>query len=46
MPWFTDFLNAAELARRQARADGRADPVRQYVAALNRGDTRTLEDVW
>ena len=46
MPWFPDFLNAAELARRQARAEGRADPVRQYVAALNGGDTRALEDVW
>ena len=46
MPWFPDFANAVELARRQTRADGRADPVGQYFAALNDGDTDELETVW
>jgi hypothetical protein len=27
MPWFPDFVSAAELARRQTRAAGQADPV-------------------
>jgi hypothetical protein len=27
MPWFPDFVGAAELARRQRRQAGRADPV-------------------
>jgi ketosteroid isomerase-like protein len=46
MPWFPEFASAVELARRQTRAAGQADPVAQYFAALNRGDTRALEDVW
>ncbi len=46
MPWFPDFANAVELARRQTRAAGQADPVAQYFAALNKGDTRALETVW
>ncbi len=46
MPWFPDFANAAELARTQTRAAGRADPVGQYFTALNKGDTRALETVW
>jgi ketosteroid isomerase-like protein len=46
MPWFPDFANAVELARRQARASGQADPVGQYFTALNRGDTHALENVW
>jgi ketosteroid isomerase-like protein len=46
MPWFPDFVGAVELARRQTRAASQADPVGQYVTALNRGDTRDLEDVW
>jgi ketosteroid isomerase-like protein len=46
MPWFPDFAGAVELARSQTRATGEADPVGQYFAALNRGDTRALEDVW
>jgi hypothetical protein len=29
MPWFPDFANAAELARRQTRAARQADPVTQ-----------------
>ena len=36
MPWFPDVLNAAELARRQTRADDRADPPGAYVTALAR----------
>jgi ketosteroid isomerase-like protein len=46
MPWFPEFISAVELARAQTRAAGRADPVGQYFAALNRGDSRALEDVW
>jgi|SoiMetStandDraft_2_1073263.scaffolds.fasta_scaffold177046_1 SnoaL-like domain len=46
MPWFPDFIGAAELARRQARAAAQADPVRQYFAALDEGDARLLESVW
>ncbi len=36
MPWFPDFANAVELARRQSRPAGQADPVREYFAALDR----------
>src|SRR4051794_29226731 len=46
MPWFPDFANAAELARIQTRARGRADPVTQYFAALDEGDVNALEAVW
>ncbi len=46
MPWFPDFASAAELARRQTRAAGLADPVGQYLTALNEGDTRILETEW
>ncbi len=46
MPWFPDFANAVELARRQTRAAGLADPVVAYFDALNHGDTRALEAVW
>ena len=46
MPWFPEFASAVELVRRQTRAAGQADPVGQYFAALNGGDTHGLEDVW
>ena len=46
MPWFPDFAGAVELARRQTRAAGLADPVGQYFTALNQGDARALETVW
>jgi hypothetical protein len=46
MPWFPDFITAVELARRQTRAAGQADPVGQYLAALTHGDTHDLETVW
>ena len=46
MPWFPDFASAAEMARRQTRAAGLADPVAQYFTALNKGETHALEDVW
>jgi limonene-1,2-epoxide hydrolase len=46
MPWFPEFSTALELARRQTRAAGQADPVAQYVKALNEGDTDALETVW
>src|SRR5437899_8358554 len=46
MPWFPDFVGAVELARRQARAAGQADPVATYLTALSNGDSRALENVW
>jgi hypothetical protein len=46
MPWFPDFVAAAELARRQTRAAGRADPVGQYLRALSTGDTHDLQTAW
>jgi ketosteroid isomerase-like protein len=46
MPWFPEFASAVELARLQTRAAGQADPVGQYFAALNRGDTHDLETAW
>jgi hypothetical protein len=46
MPWFPDYFSALELARRHTRAAGQADPVGQYVSALNRGDSHALETAW
>ncbi len=46
MPWFPDFVSAVELARRQTRAAGQADPVAQYLTALSQADTHVLEAVW
>jgi hypothetical protein len=46
MPWFPEFASAASLARQQTRAAGQADPVGQYLAALNEGDSRVLETAW
>ena len=46
MPWFPDFVGAVELARKQTRAAGQADPIAEYFNALTTGDTRTLETVW
>lgn len=46
MPWFPDLANAAELARQHTRHSGHADPVSQYLNALNSGHVRDLEDVW
>ncbi len=46
MPWFPNFINAAELARRQTRADDRADPPAAYVTALERRTARDLESTW
>jgi ketosteroid isomerase-like protein len=46
MPWFPDFASAVELARRQTRAQGQADPVGQFFTALNNGDARLLETAW
>ena len=43
MPWFPDFVSAAELARRETRAAGHADPVAQYLTALTSGDAHELE---
>jgi len=46
MPWFPDFTSAMVLARQETREAGQADPVRQYIAALNNGDISALETVW
>jgi hypothetical protein len=46
MPWFPEFANAAELARRQTRVAGQADPIAQYFTALNKSDAHGLETVW
>ena len=46
MPWFPEFVSAAELARSEIRAAARADPVHQYLTALDRGDTHALENAW
>ncbi|MET0864586.1 MAG: nuclear transport factor 2 family protein [Nakamurella sp.] len=46
MPWFPDFFSAVELARRQTRADGLADPVGEYFNALTNGDPAELESIW
>jgi hypothetical protein len=35
MPWFPDFASAVELARRQTRVAGRADPVAQSPPAAD-----------
>ena len=37
---------AVELARRQTRAAGLADPVAQFFTALEEGDVDALETVW
>ena len=46
MPWFPEFASAAQLAREEVRADGLADPVGDFLAALREGDPRILEAVW
>jgi hypothetical protein len=46
MPWFPDFVGAAELARRDSQVAGRADPVAQYLQALQQGNAKLLEKVW
>jgi hypothetical protein len=46
MPWFPEFVSAVELVRQQTRAAGQADPVGQYFAVLNSGDTHVLETAW
>ncbi len=46
MPWFPDFVAAAELARRETRAAGEVDPVGQYLTAIEHGDVRALETAW
>ncbi len=43
MPWFPDFVTAAELARRQTRDPGQAVPAGRYLTAPSEGDTRPLE---
>jgi len=45
MPWFPDFVAAAELARREIRAARQADPVAEYLTALDAGDAQPPVDV-
>jgi limonene-1,2-epoxide hydrolase len=46
MPWFPDFASAVELARGQAHAAGKVDPVAGFFAALNSGDDHAFRDAW
>jgi len=46
MPWFPELVLAAELARKHVREAGHADPVGQYLAALDSGDIHELEETW
>jgi hypothetical protein len=46
MPWFPDFANAAELARRDTREVAHADPATAYLNALSDGGARDLETAW
>ena len=46
MPWFPDFVGAAELARRDIQTAGRADPVAQYLQAIEQGDSHLLQEIW
>ena len=47
MPWFPDFAECRGAgAQADARRRGQADPVAEYFAALNEGDTRALETAW
>ena len=46
MPWFPDFVAAAELARQETRIDGQADPLAQYFSALDKGDADVLQATW
>lgn len=41
-----DFISAVELARLETCAAAHADPVTQYIKALNEGTTRDLEAAW
>ena len=43
-PWFPDFVSAVELARRQSRPVGLADPVQRYFNTLETGRTHELEE--
>jgi ketosteroid isomerase-like protein len=46
MPWFQEYIGAAELARKLTRDAGHEDPVTQYLVALNRGDAHELRTAW
>jgi ketosteroid isomerase-like protein len=46
MPWFPEYVSAIELARRETRVAGQADPITQYLTSVTRGDTGAVEDVW
>jgi hypothetical protein len=46
MPWLPEFVGAVELARLETRTAGQADPIGQYIAALDQGDAHALETVW
>jgi len=46
MPWFPDFVGAAELARRQSLPYDPDDPVKRYLTALSDGSPHALEVSW
>src|SRR5213592_540036 len=46
MPWLPEFVSAVELVRRERSTRGRADPVKQYLDALETGDAGTLRAIW
>jgi limonene-1,2-epoxide hydrolase len=46
MPWFPEFFSAVEVARKQTRDAGHADPTAPYFEALNSGETHLLEKIW
>lgn len=46
MPWFPDFVSAAELARRQSLPYEPEDPVTRYLSALSDGSPHALEAAW
>jgi hypothetical protein len=46
MPWFPDFVSAVEIARSDTQIAGQADPVAQYLRALEQGKARILEETW
>jgi limonene-1,2-epoxide hydrolase len=46
VPWFPDFVNAVQLARRQQRTAEQTDAVTRYVIALQEGNAQALESAW
>ncbi len=45
MPWSPDFVGSVELAGRQGRSVGLAEPVQRYFNAFETGRAHELEDM-